>query len=373
MSVEIREVTTPADIKQFVQLQFDLYKGNKYWVPPMIADERKSLDPQQNPAFAFCDAKFWLAYRNGKCAGRIGAIINRLYNEKTGEKMGRINRMEFVDDAEVVDALMDTAVAWLKEKGMEKVHGPLGFTNLDTQGLLIEGFDYLQSVASVYHHPYYKEHFERMGFEKERDWVEFRLTLTDRPVNKAKRGADLIVKRYGFEVIRFSNREELKPYAREVFKILNDAFQDLPYVTKFDDRMIEYYSKKYFNILNPKYVRVVKDGEKLIGFVVGMPSLSKAMQKAGGRLLPFGWWHIMKALKHPEVIDTLLTGVLHEYHAKGVAVILYAELQNEMLANGVNTIETTGIFEDNHNVISNWKNYENIQHKRRRCFVKAIG
>ena len=372
MSVDIREVTTPADAKQFVQVQFDIYQGNPYWVPPMIADERKSLDPQQNPAWEFCDAKFWLAYKDGKCVGRIGAIINKPYNEKVGDKLGRINRLEFFDDAEVFDALLEQAFSWLREKGMEKVHGPLGFTNLDTQGLLIEGFDYLQSVASVYHHPYYKKHFERAGFEKERDWVEFRLTLTDRPVNKAKRGAELIIKRYGFEVIRFKNREELKPYGKKVFDVLNDAFQDLPYVTRFSDKMTDYYVKKYFTILDPRYVRVVRDGEKMIGFVVGMPSLSEAMQKAGGRLLPFGWWHIMKALKHPKVIDTLLTGVLHDYHAKGVAVILYAELQGEMLSNGLNTIETTGIFEDNHPAISNWKNYEHIQHKRRRCYVKQL-
>ncbi len=372
MSVEIREVVTSSDIRQFVKLPFELYRGNPYWVPPMIADERKSLDPHTNPAYDFCDAKFFLAFRDGKCVGRIGAIIHHPYNEKVGEKLGRINRPEFIDDAEVVDALMDAAQDWLRSRGMKRVHGPLGFTNLDTQGLLIEGFDHLQSVASVYHHPYYQEHFERLGFVKERDWVEFRLTLTDKPVNKAKRGAELIRKRYGFEVVNFRTRDELKPYGKKVFEILNDAFEDLPYVTRFDEKMTDFYVKKYFGILDPKYVKVVKDGEKMIGFVVGMPSLSEAMQKAGGRLLPFGWYHIMRALKKPQVIDTLLTGVLHDYHAKGVAVILYAELQSEMLRNGLVTIETTGIFEDNHNAIANWKNYEHIQHKRRRCYVKEL-
>ncbi len=370
--MEIREVKTKADIKQFVRLQFDLYKGNKYWVPPMITDERKALDPEKNPAYEFCEAKFFLAYKDGKCAGRIGAIVNRLYNEKVGKKLGRINRMEFIDDFEVSSALMDAAVSWLKQKGMDTVHGPLGFTNLDTQGMLVEGFDQLQSIASVYHHPYYKDHFEQMGFEKERDWVEFRLTLTDRPVNKASRGAELIKKRYGYEVLKFKSKKELYPYAKKIFEILNDAFQDLPYVTTFSDRMIDYYSRKYFSVLVPKYIRLVKDGDKLIAFVIGMPSLSEAMQKAGGKLFPFGFIHIMKALKHPKVIDTLLTGVLHEYHAKGVAVILYAELQTEMLNNGLNTIETTGIFEDNYAAIGNWKNYEHIQHKRRRCFVRSI-
>ena len=372
MSVEIIEVTTKADIKQFVKLQFEIYKNNKYWVPPIITDEQNALIPEKNPAFEFCDAKFFLAYKNGICLGRIGAIINKAYNEKVGKKLGRINRFEFFDDSEVSEVLVEKAIAWFKENGIEAIHGPLGFTNLDTQGLLIEGFDHIQSVASVYHHEYYKEHFEKMGFEKENDWVEFRLTIGEQATKKAARGAALISKRYGFEVLKFNTTKELEPYGKQVFEILNDAFQDLPYVTKFNDKMIALFAKKYFKILNPKYVRLIKDGDKLIAFVVGMPSLSEAMQKAKGKLFPFGFYHVMKALKNPTVIDTLLTGVLHEYHSKGAAVILYAELQNEMLDNGLNIIETTGIFEDNNAVISNWKNYEHIQHKRRRCFYKTI-
>jgi len=372
MSVEIREVKNKADIKQFVKLPFEIYKNNKFWVPPIIADEQKALSPETNPAFDFCDAKFFLAYKNGVCLGRIGAIINKLYNEKTGKKYGRINRFEFFDDSEVSSALVEKAIDWFKEKGMEIIHGPLGFTNLDTQGLLIEGFNHLQSIASVYHLDYYKDHFEKMGFEKENDWVEFRLTIGEQATKKAARGAGLITKRFGFEVLKFNSTKELEPYGKEVFKILNEAFQELPYVTKFNDKMIALYAEKYFKVLDPKYVRLIKDGEKLIAFVVGMPSLSEAMQKANGKLFPFGFWHVMKALKNPTVIDTLLTGVLPEYHSKGAAVILYAELQNEMLNNGLNTIETTGIFEDNNAVISNWKNYEHIQHKRRRCYIKNI-
>ncbi len=372
MAVEIKEVKTKKDIGQFVKVQFDIYEGNKYWVPPMIKDERKSLDPEKNPAYDFCDAKFFLAYKNEECVGRIGAVINHSYNEKVGKKLGRINRFEFIDDFDVSSALMEKAISWLKEKGMKTVHGPLGFTNLDTQGLLVEGFDYLQSVGSVYHHAYYKDHFEKMGFEKERDWIEFRLTLTDRPVKKAARGAELIKKRYGYEVVRFRDKKEMLSYSKLIFGVLNDAFQDLPYVTRFDDKMVDYYTKKYFNVLDPRYVIVVKDGEEIIAFVIAMPSLSEAMQKAKGKLFPFGFLHLLKAMKHPRVIETLLTGVLHEYQAKGVAVILYAELQAEMLKKGLVTIETTGIFEDNHAAIGNWKNYENIQHKRRRCFVKNI-
>ena len=372
MSVEIREVKTKADIKQFVKLPFEIYKNNKFWVPPIIADEQKALSPETNPAFDFCDAKFYLAYKNGICLGRIGAIINKLYNEKTGKKYGRINRFEFFDDSEVSAALVEKAIDWFKQEGMEIIHGPLGFTNLDTQGLLIEGFEHLQSIASVYHLDYYKDHFEKMGFEKENDWVEFRLTLGDKARNKANRGSALIKRRYGFEVKRFDKTEELRPYVKDLFKILNDAFVKLPYVTPFNDKMIELYAEKYFKVINPKYVRMVTKDDKIIGFVVAVPSLSEAMQKANGKLFPLGFVHILNAMKNPKVLDFFLTGVEPEYDNSGVAVILFAEIQDEMMSAGIDQMETTGIFEDNQAVISNWKNYEHIQHKRRRCYIKNI-
>ena len=372
MSIKIVEVKTKAEAKKFVNFQFELYKNSPMWVPPIKADELKSMDSTHNPAFEYCDAHFFLAYKNNKIVGRIGTIINNEYNKKVGQELGRFNRIEFIDDKEVSKALIDKAISIFNDKGIKTIHGPLGFSNLDTQGMLIEGFEYLPSVASVYHLPYYKEHIEALGFEKENDWVEFRLTVGEHAQKKASRGAALITKRYGFEVVRFKDKKGLQEYGKEVFEILNDAFVELPYTTKFNDKMIELYSEKYFKILNPKYVRVVKKDDELIGFIVGTPSLSEAMQKAKGKLFPFGFSYILKAMKNPKVIDFFLTGVKQEYQSKGVAVILFAELQEEMLKEGLKTIETTGIFETNHNVISNWKNYEHIQHKRRRCFVKSI-
>jgi len=371
MPVTIKEVLTKRDIKQFVNLQFELYKDNKNWVPPVKEAEIKSLLPD-NPAFEFCDAKFYLAFKNDKCVGRIGAIINKSYNEKVSQKFGRINRIEFIDDYEVSKKLFQTAIDWFKEQKMEFVHGPLGFTNLDTQGLLIEGFEYLPSIASVYHLPYYKDHFDKLGFEKENDWIEFRLTITEAPLTKAKRGAELVKKRYGVNVVRFTKRAELMPYKKKIFEILNDAFQYLPYVSHLNENMINSYSDKYFSILNPKFIKVVTKDNEPIGFFVGLPSLSKAMQKAKGSLFPFGFIHILKSLKKPEVIDMLLTGVSQDYQNAGIAVILISELQEEMMKAGITTLETTGVFETNSNVITNWKNYEHIQHKRRRCYVKKI-
>lgn len=373
MAIELKEVKSKSDVKAFVDLQFELYKGHDFWVPPIRKDEVKALLPESNPAYAFCDAKFWLAYKNGKAVGRIGALVNRTYNEKIGKKYGRINRMEFTDDAEVFDALIDKAENWLQSMGMEYVHGPLGFSNLDTQGLLIEGFDYLPSIGSVYHMPYYQEHFNRRSYEKENDWLEFRLNLDEKVINKANRGMELLKRRFGFEIVEARTKKELAQYTHRIFEILNAAFQELPYVAELNEEMIELYTKKYFDFLDPNYVTLVSKDGVVIGFFVGLPNLSNAMRKAGGKLFPFGFLHVLKEFKNPKVIDMMLTGVMPEYHSSGVAVLLVGELQRRMLEKGIDTLETTGVFETNQNVIANWKNYEHIQHKRRRCYVKKIG
>ena len=310
--IEIKEVISASDRKEFVNFQFDLYKGNKYWVPPMKNDELKQLSKETNPAFDFCDARFWTAWKDGKCVGRIGAIINRDYNEKTGKKYGRFSRYEVVNDPEVSDALFDIAEDWLKDEGMEIVHGPLGFNNLDNQGLLIDGFDYLPSIASVMHYPYMQKLIEDRGFEKENDWVEYRLKIEEVP-DKATRLVEIIKKRNNLEVIHFKEKADMTHYLKDVFHLLNKAFDELPYVTPFSDKIIEYASKKYMDVLQPQYIVVIKKDGELVAFIVGLPSLSKAMQKAKGKLFPFGFMHIMKALKHPEDMDLLLTGVDPHY------------------------------------------------------------
>jgi hypothetical protein len=374
MPVEIKEVKTKQDAQEFVEVAYSVYKGNSYWVPPLKADEIKSLFPETNPAYEFCKAKFWLAYKNGKCVGRIGAIINELYNQKYNISTGRFTRLEFINDKEVLEDLLNEAENWLKEQGMNQIQGPLGFSNLDLQGMLVEGFDYLPSIASVYHLPYYFELIEQLGYTKEIDWVEFRLTIGEAAVNKASRGAQLIAKRYGINVLHFKSTSELLPYSNNIFSILNDSFDDLPFVTKFTQPMMDFYKEKYIKLLNPEFVKLVQMKDEIIGFVIGLPSLSKAMQKAKGSLFPFGFWHILKARsgKNNDTVDQMLTGVKKEHQATGAAVILMAELQNAMLKKGIKYIETTGIFETNASAISNWKNYEHIQHKRKRCYKKDI-
>jgi hypothetical protein len=282
--------------------------------------------------------------------------------------------LEFINDKEVLEDLLNEAENWLKEQGMNQIQGPLGFSNLDLQGMLVEGFDYLPSIASVYHLPYYFELIEQLGYTKEIDWVEFRLTIGEAAVNKASRGAQLIAKRYGINVLHFKSTSELLPYSNNIFSILNDSFDDLPFVTKFTQPMMDFYKEKYIKLLNPEFVKLVQMKDEIIGFVIGLPSLSKAMQKAKGSLFPFGFWHILKARsgKNNDTVDQMLTGVKKEHQATGAAVILMAELQNAMLKKGIKYIETTGIFETNASAISNWKNYEHIQHKRKRCYKKDI-
>ena len=370
--IEIREVRSKKDIKDFVDFQFDLYKNNKYWVPPIKADEIKALDPKINPAYDFCDAKFWTAWKNGKCVGRIGAIINHSYNEKIGKKMGRFSRMEFIDDKEVSGLLMETAEKWLKDQGMEGIHGPLGFTNFDNQGLLIEGFDYLPSIASVMHFPYYQKHIEDLGYGKEIDWIEFQLKMGQEIPAKATRLANIIKERNNLEVLKFQSKDELKDVMIEVFGLLNDAFAELPYVAPFSDKMIKYYAEKYFKVINPEYIVVIRKEGKVVAFIVGMPSLSEAMQKANGKLFPFGLVYVLKAMKNPEVMDLLLTGVHPDYQKLGLPAILINELQTVIMKHHIKYVETTGMFETNTKGITHWKSYDHIQHKRRRCFVKEL-
>lgn len=372
MALTIKEVTTSADYKLFVQFQFDLYKDNKYWVPQIFKDEVKAIQREYNPAFKFCATKFWIAQRDGKVVGRIGAIVNQLALQKTGENVGRFTRTEFVDDQEVVDLLFSTAEKWLREQGMQKVQGPLGFTNLDHQGMLVEGFDHLPSAASEYHLPYYQNHMTRLGYDKEIDWVEFRLFIKEIP-EKAQRVADMMITRNKLEVRHFTKTKELEPYAKELFALLNTAFDELFSVVPLNDEMIDYYIDRYLVLMNPKFVKLVFDEHKrLVAFIIGLPSLSEGLQKAKGKLFPFGWWHLKKALQHPKVVDLMLTGIVPEYQGKGVAAILINELQKVMLEHGVTDVETTGIFETNTKAIQNWKNYDHIQHKRKRCWKKQL-
>lgn len=373
MSLTIRKISSKADFKKFVQLPFDIYKNNAFWVPPIKDGEVKMLSPETNPSYKYVTAQFWLAERDGKVVGRVGAIISPAANEKYGEKMCRLSRFELFEDQEVAELLLKTVEQYALENGMDGVHGPLGFTNLDHQAMLVEGFDQLPSIASEYHMPYYHAYLEKQGYEKEMDWVEFRIKISPEIPEKAIKLNELIKKRYGLTVKHFKTKEELSKVALSVFQLLNTAFDELFSFVPMPDDLLQFYISKYIEVLNPDFVKVVEDKEgKMIGFIVSLPSLSEAMQKANGKLLPFGFIHIKKALKNAKVVDLLLTGIHPDWQAQGVSAILITELQKVMIENGVQFVETTGMIETNEKAINHWKNYDHIQHKRKRCFRKML-
>jgi len=372
MAIDIIEVSSEKELKLFVDLPYQLYKRNKFWVPPMRNDELKALQPQTNPAMEICASKFWIALKDGKCVGRIGGIIVPLWNEKTNEKIARFSRPEFIDDEQVADALLETVGNWAKSQGMDGLMGPLGFSNLDSSGLLIEGHDWLQSVASSYHFDYYQHHYNRLGFEKEVDWIEFRVTFPDVMPEKSLKVAELIKTRFGLKVLNFKANKELNPYKEQFFGLFNQSFSVLFGTYELPDKLIRFYFSKYFPILNPKYVKMILDKEdKLAGFMFALPSLSKAMQKAGGKLLPFGWYHILKALKHPVEMDLMLTGVKPELVKMGGVSILMNELWVSAQKDGVKEVETTAMLENNP-ATQIWKSFDHIQHKRKRCYRKMF-
>lgn len=373
MQIEIKEVISKSDYKKFINLPYTLYKNNKYWVPPIKSEELKNILPDKNPAFKSSEAKFWIATQNNICIGRIGCIIQHDYNKKMNEHKARFTRIEFIDDYRVSEALIKTVENYAKSKGYFTLQGPLGFNNLDGQGLLVEGFDYLQSIGSIYHLPYYKTHLEKFGYVKETDWIEFRLSLEDKIPEKATKLIEIIKKRYKLKVRSYNTKSELKPMGYPIFKLINDTFKELFSVTAFSDDMIKFYMDKYFNILNPNFVKTVLNAEdKLVGFIIAIPSLSEAMQKANGKIFPFGIFAIQKALKKPKEVDLLLTGIDPKLQGQGVSALLIYELQKEMLNHNVKHVETTGIFETNHKAIQHWKNYKHIQHKRKRCYTKEL-
>jgi hypothetical protein len=373
MNLVIKEVSTRRELNDFVNLPYRLYKSEKFWVPPLKIEERNVLIPKKNPAFEFCKVKLWVAYRHGECIGRIGGIIIPAWIEKTGEKIGRFTRPEFINDLEVASALFSQVELWIRSQGMDGMHGPMGFSNLDHQGLLIEGQEWLPSIGSDYHFAYYQAIYQQLGFEKEIDWLEFRIAFPKVLPEKSFKVAEMLKTRYGLRVVNFSTKKELDPYKGKVFALFNKAFSELFGTYPLPEKLTQFYIQKYFPILNPRYVKIVLDkDDEMVGFIIGLPSLSEAMQKANGKLLPFGWWHLQKALSKPKEMDLLLTGVKPELQKLGVAALLMNEIWLAANNDGIQFVETTGMLENNSVALQMWKSFDHIQHKRKRCFRKMF-
>jgi len=375
MNLILKEVTSRSELKKFINFPFTLYKDNKYWVPPLIFDEIKTLSKEKNPAFDFCEARYWLAYKNDEIVGRIAGIINHKYNEKWNQKSARFGWIDFIDDQEVSKSLIDQVITWAKEKRMNKIHGPLGFTDFDGEGMLTEGFNELSTFGSIYNHSYYPNHIEKLGFEKDADWIEFTVKFDPNVAGpeKVSRIAEAVAERNKLHLLRVKKAKEMLPYAREVFYLINEAYKDLFGFVELSDKQIDMYVKAYFGFIKPDYVPIILDSNnKVVAFGITMPSLSVAVQKGKGRLFPFGFIHILRAMKNNPDVDLYLTAVHPEMQNKGVNAMLMNEMHHVYVKNKIQRVETNRELEENSKIQAQWRFFENRLHKRRRCFKKTI-
>lgn len=374
MSMEIRRVETKRDLKTFITLPLRMYRGNPYWVPPLQFDEWATLDKSRNPAFEFSEAEYWLAYKDGKLAGRIAALINHRYVEKWGNKYGRFGWVEFIEDFEVAEALFRTAEDWLRSKGMVGVNGPMGFTDLDKEGLLIEGFNEMGTMPMIYNHPYYPEYIERLGYTKDVDWLEYEVKVPDSIPEKVLRVQDLVAKRNGLRIYEWKTTRELRQkFAKDIFALLDEAYAPLYGTTPLSERQVESYIDQYLGFADPRFTKVVVDGDdRLVSFGIVFPSLSRALQRSRGSLWPFGWIHFLYAMKFPKGIDMLLIAVDQKHKALGAVAFLMTALITSCQKVGVVSAETAGELETNVEVQSLWKGYDRRQHKRRRAYIKML-
>jgi hypothetical protein len=373
MDVHLKEVTTLRELKQFVSFQYALYRDNPYWVPPLRSDELLSLRKDKNPAFDFCEAKYWLAIKNGNIAGRIAGIINTKYNEKWNTKAARFGWFDFIDDREVSSALLRAVEQWAAMKGMKHVHGPLGFTDMDGEGALIEGFEEVSTFGALYNYPYYSGHIENSGYGKDTDWIEYTVDMHAGIPEKVQRIAEIALTRNNLRVLDVKKAKELLPYAKEIFYVLNEAYKNLYGFVELSERQIDMYVKQYFSFILPRYVPVVVDAEnKVVAFGIAMPSLSRAFQKCRGRLFPFGFIHVLRALKNNRQADLYLTAVRPDAQNKGINAILINEMNKAFIQNNVEKVETNRELEGNTKVQAQWKFFDARQHKRRRCYMKEL-
>ena len=377
MAVEIREIQpTRRNLLKFVHFPIDvIYRDSEYYVPPLVNDEVNNLRPDKNPAFDFCEATYFMAYRDGKIVGRIAGIINHVVNERSGKKEARFSYIDFIDDAEVVDGLMDAVTRWAKGKGMEHLTGPLGFTDMDPEGMLIEGFDRIGTTGAVYSHPYYPKHMERMGFVKDADWLEFLITIPNEVPEKMARLSNLMSERLNLTTIKYTDRKQLvKDYGDAIFKLINVAYDELFGYSPLTDKQIKHYIKMYlpFLPLDDLSMVIEKDTRELIAVGITIPSMSKALIKNRGRLFPMGWKPLLDAFKHNDVVDLMLIAVKPEYQNKGVNALIFNDLIPVFNRHGYKVAESNHELEANTKVLKQWEYFEYEQHKRRRAYTKEI-
>lgn len=376
MAIKIIEVINEEQLKKFIKFNIDLYKGNPYHVPSLISDEMKTLSKTKNPAFEFCEAKYFLAYKDDVLVGRIAGIINHKANKIWNHSSVRFSFIDFLDDYEVSAALFKAVENWGKSKGMNMIQGPLGFTDLDHEGLLVYGFEELGTMSTAYSYPYYVDHLEKLGFKKEQDWNEFKITIPKEIPEKFTRIANLVSQKYGLKVKKFKKTKDIWPYATKMFELWNEAYKPLYEYSELSPEQIEYYIKMYIPMLRLDLVTLIvrEEDDAVVGLGITLPSMSKAMQKSEGKLFPTGWMYLLKGLygKNNKIVDLYTIGVTPEYQNKGVNAMIFVDLIPIFNKYGFTYAESNPELEVNIKVQSQWESFETVHHKTRRAFVKSL-
>jgi GNAT superfamily N-acetyltransferase len=375
MSIIIKEVTDKATLKKFITFNMKLYEGNPYHVPTLIEDELLTLKKDKNPAFEFCESIYFLAYRDDEIVGRIAGIINHRANETWEQQYARFGFLDFIDDDEVSGALFQTVEKWAVEKGMNGIQGPLGFTDLDHEGLLVWGFDRLGTMATSYNFPYYMEHLAKLGYEKDQDWQEFLIKIPESIPEKHGRISEIVLKKYGLKIKKFKRTKDIWPYAKKIFLLWNEAYKPLYGYSELSSLQIEYYIKMYIPMLRLDLITLVirEEDDAVVGLAITMPSLSKALKKAKGRLFPVGWFYLLKALYGKgKVVDLYIMGVLPEYQNKGVNALLFYDLIPIYNKLGFIWAESNPELEMNKKMQMQWEDFDKEHIKTRRAFIKLL-
>ncbi|WP_294211093.1 GNAT family N-acetyltransferase [uncultured Chryseobacterium sp.] len=372
--VSVVEVKTADQLKKFVHFPMDLYKDNPYYVPSFINDEINIWNAAENPALAYSEARQFLAYKGNSIVGRIAVIINHKEEKELGIRKVRFGWIDFIDDEEVSAALISTATDYAREKGIDTIEGPMGFTNLDKAGMLTMGFDRLATMIGIYNHEYYPKHLEKLGLTKEKEWVEFELIFPEVLPEKIVKFNELIAQKYHLKVLRFNNKEEIIRYVDPMFDLLDETYKHLSTYTPISDEQRKTYKEKYFKLIDKDFIVCIADAQdNLVSFAITMPSYSKALQKSKGRLLPFGWWHFLRAGKKNDRANFYLIGIHPDYQRRGVTSMIFKEIFDTFKKKGVRFLETNPELEENKSIQVLWQDYNPVNHKRRRTYSMKIG
>lgn len=372
-NIDIKQVTTEKELMDFIKFPMNLYQDNPNYVPPLINEEKNIWNPKENPALNYSEAKQFLAFKNGKIVGRIAVLINRKEEKELDIKKVRFGWLDFVDDADVSKALIDEAIKFAKENQIDKIEGPMGFTNLDKAGMLIFGFDKLATMIGLYNNEYYPKHLENLGLVKEKEWVEFELQFPEILPEKVEKFSSLIAQKYKLKTLKFNHKKEILPYVESMFKLLDETYKSLSTYTPISDEQIKTYKEKYFGFIDKDYITCVADeNNQLVAFAITMPSYSKALQKSKGKLFPFGWWHFLQAGKKNERANFYLIGIHPEYQRRGVTSMIFKSIQMNLKNKGIKYLETNPELEENKNVQVLWQDYHPVHHKSRRTYSLII-